>query len=268
MPQLPIWGTDKSFYGDIVSLGLGPTLKLCLDAGCSRSYIGSGQNFANLVPSGGANFTRGSGGGTGADDPTFNGTPNAETSNEYFSVNGSQFFTISGSNPAWINALHKNNATATYVMWMQMGYNDLSNPHNFMGDANLAFANVGITHYIIGNGLRFTMSHGSSPVQILATVTTVPFGSWFMYSCSHDEAGGAGASFLQINDGTPVTFDGAYTSPSSSSATYRFQILAGGNDGTPAVSGSQVARVAIWNSALSQTDIAAVFNKTRGIYGV
>ena len=75
----------------LTSNSLTTNLKLCLDAGDINSYSGSGQKW--LDRSGlGHDFFLGVDGSANTDDPTFNGSPGNASSNEYFSVDGGDFF--------------------------------------------------------------------------------------------------------------------------------------------------------------------------------
>lgn len=103
------------FMGNSDSSLLSAVASTCfdLDTTLLTSYGGSGQTWSNLanIPNDSSSktsydFYRGDTSGTDTSDPTFNGTPGSQ--NTYWSYPTSQqFFTLKGSNTAFLNGLAK-----------------------------------------------------------------------------------------------------------------------------------------------------------------
>lgn len=108
-----------------------------LDATKSASYGGSGQAWANLVPTpadGSArsayDFYLGSSGSVGATDPTFTGTPGSSAA--YFALDGGDIFRIPAMT-AFFNRLHK--TTGGTDWWFACTFRYASN-----GSSQMIFA--------------------------------------------------------------------------------------------------------------------------------
>jgi len=125
-----------------------------LDATIEASYAGTGQTWANLVPSpadGSAqsdyDFYRGTGSGSSTDDPTFTGTANDPAA--YWAYDGGDFFTSVGGITTFINNCHRTDVTQPFTIGgvVTTGASGLvtllSNISTAETNGLLAFANVG-----------------------------------------------------------------------------------------------------------------------------
>lgn len=262
-PFIPVGGT--SLINELSNLGLLTNLKLCLDAGDLNSYDGSSQVWKDQ--SGGAfDFNRGSGSGSDAADPTFNGTAGRQSSGEYFSFDGGDRLTLGQANPAWVSNLHKDNAKLSICAWFYT-------PNIVTGVAEWIF---GTTPPATGIGVLFGMGdlkdgdlafaqlNGAS-LGLLSSTATLNSGAWNFVAASVDE--GATSGILQIN-GTQETKTYSYTSPSASAATSVAQV--GASNSTAALrSGDRLASFAVWEGvALNAVQLMAIYNATKGKFGL
>ena len=94
-----------TFYDDIVTAGLTTNLQFCLDAGAGDSYT-SGQKWLDLSGNG-QDYFLGADGSASSDDPTHNGTVNARTSAEYFTLGGDDWFQTD-SEEVWTDDMRNN----------------------------------------------------------------------------------------------------------------------------------------------------------------
>ena len=267
-------GVEGTHFLDILQAGsLDTNLKCCLDAGARASYGGSGQTWLDLTTNN-ADFYLGPDGTSSAEDPTFNGVAGGLSSDEYFSVDGGDYFRIVGSNPSWIDNLHKDNAQFTILSWIYPG--SATDNCQIFGTRGEGNSNVGVDHYL--SHFQIVLLHernvGLAVGDGLGNLVMSAFDldwsgtAWQMTGVSVDEAAGASGSFL-FKDTTTFAFDGTYSSPSSSAATYAAEILGAGNAQFPAVSGTRIAMFAIWEgTALSTTDISDIYNDTKGRFGL
>ena len=89
--------------------------------------------------------------------------------------------------------------------------------------------------------------------------------AWNMIAVSIDEAAGAGGSFFYKRAGassTIDTFNAAYASPSTGSATFDMHIGADGGTGSPVVSGTRMAGVFLFSTNLSQANLDSIYTAT------
>lgn len=265
-------GPSSTLREVIHSLGLSGNLKLCLDAGDNASYDGSSQTWVDL--SGGSySFYRGSGSGSDASDPTFSGVSGGRSSSDYFSLDGGDYFTLNQANPSWVDAMHKTGATFTIAQWVRVGTLGASNFYGFMGDGTSGGATTGFVFGINatgiggGNGAVDAQINASS-VSVWSKYSTaaVTANAWNFVAVSLDMS--AGTVILQAN-GTQESTSGQTFSgtPSSGSASATMQIGATGS-GTFPDNAERYGQVAILSSALTATQLSALFQSGRGKYGV
>jgi hypothetical protein len=247
-----------------------------LDAGLSASYGGSGQTWANIVttPADGSAQTaydlyRGATSGSEGSDLTFNGSAGANSANEYWSFDSGDYFTLAGSNTTFLNSLHKENAAFTW-------YGFLRTPTS-IGNANLfgtnaqSSSNIGIHLNLTSSGtFSFQAVNGSGAVLNVSSDTgLVDPGTNYLIALSCNEALGVGLFYRRGatgKDNTDIT--GAYASPSASSATYGLQIAAGGNAVNPVSTGFQLWRTGMFNRALSEAQLDALFERYKSKLGL
>lgn len=255
-----------SLINTLSNLGLLTNLKLCLDAGDSNSYDGSSQTWKDL--SGGAyDFYRGTGSGSDASDPTFNGTAGKQSSGEYFSFDGGDWLTLAQSNPAWVNNLHKDSAKLAMCAWFYTP-NTATGVSEWLFGTEQATASIGVAFGVGGaadGDVSFGELNGATP-STMSSTARMTSAQWSFLAASVDEAATTG--ILQIN-GTQETKTFSYTSPSASAATNTAHIAALGDTTKALRSGDRLASFAIWEgTALTTTQLTSIFTATRGKFGV
>ena len=104
-----------------------------------------------------------------------------------------------------------------------------------------------------GNACQIGVWKGGAPGALnQSSSATLPDDAFSFAAVAIDEATGGTASHFNIN-GTTETFDGTYTTPSSSAATYTAELCAVGNGQLLPGNGFRMACHAVWSEALSTT---------------
>lgn len=255
---------NVSLLSALTTLGLTTGLKLALDAGDIASWPGSGEKWLDTA-GGGYDFWRGTGTGSDSADPTFNGTAGALTSGEYWSFDGGDYFTYDTTNETWMQNIHKDNAKVAWAGWVYLA----GGLQTIFGNLNNNLAGgTGIAFYPRADGtVRCRVRNGSGNALEITTTGTHPTGAWCFLSGRIDEAVGAGGAALGIN-ATFETFTSTYSSPSSGNASINLTI---GSCGTnePIENGGRMAEFAMWEGTIpSQSDLTAIFNATKGRFGL
>jgi hypothetical protein len=260
----PTWRGAPMIY-IVRKLGLSTNLRLCLDAGDDASYA-SGQPWLDTSGNG-YDFNRGSGSGSDAADPTFTGTAGRRSSGEYWSFDGGDYFTYDTTNETWMQNIHKDSALFTIVTWWYRASTDTS---SIMG-TNGGAANVGTGFHLLhgsGSVLVRCINSTVAALDVTLSTVTVPATAWAMLALSINEAAGASGSTWFCN-GASETFNATYSSPASGNASQTLQIGARGGGNNPAASGARCASFMAWEGrALSIGEIQALFQATRGRFGV
>lgn len=259
-------GPNGSIINRIRGLGLASDLALCLDAGDINSWPGSGQKWLD-VSGGGYDFYRGAGSGSEGSDPTFNGTPGGQSSNEYWSFDGGDYFTYDSANETWMNNLHKAGAQFTIISWWNFaigsGAVGLAATEG-ANDSKIGFADW--KNAVSGGSRVFQIKNGSGTSYLSAGMGAMPSNAIICLGVSYDQTILSVTSMLNGSFSSPTpTING---SPSSSNASYTMQIGAFGNGTLPQVSGTRIYNFAMWTRALSQGELGAFFENSRGIFGV
>lgn len=263
----PFRFTSSAKMIDTISLlGLTSGLKLCLDAGDENSYT-SGQKWLD-VSGGGYDFYRGAGSSSEGSDPTFNGSVGGQSSSEYWSFDGGDYFTYDTSNETWMENFHKNNAVITIAAWVYMA--SIGNLQVIFGN-NLTDALIGFGFCVNSTGLlRYvvTEGHAGTPSFVDGSLS-VPTGQWSFVGLSLTEATGAGGAVFQVN-GTQETVSSTYSSPSSSSATFTTAIgIAADPPPLYIRNGGRVADLSVWEGvALTAAELTSLYNATKGKFGL
>lgn len=260
--------TTQSLIEALTNAGLTSGLTIALDAALITSYPGSGQTWADVSGQGNS-VTRGANSSAASDDPTFNGSAGALTSNEYWSFDGGDFFRLSTANPTAINNLHKDNAlwTAVAVVWIS----SLADFQGVFGTDGNSANNRGLSWRInTTNGqqiVRVRNGTGANALSIGSSAPThVPTGQWVFIGVSVDEASDTSIFFM---NGASTTTSGSYTSPSSSDATYTFEIGAFGNTVQKILSGGRIPIFALLTGvAFSSANFSSLFANLRGRFGI
>ncbi len=248
------------YFTVLQRLNLTTNLQLCLDAGDSASYDPAVQTDKWLDRSGnGYDFYRGSGTGADAGDPTFNGTAGALSTAEYWSSDGGDYFTYDSANETWMENIHKDNAAVSFLLWY---YQAGTGSGGVLGDLGAAAGNTGFRFTLNAtNVLQFAVFNIGTSVASLTTTGTVTADAWNCIGLILDEASGGTATKIYIN-GAVESFDGTYTLPSSSGASFALAIGTRGSSNTPMRSGARVAMVAGWNAVKTTADFDKIYNAT------
>lgn len=243
--------------------GLTSGLKLCLDAGDALSYT-SGQSWLDRSGNG-YDFFRGATVGAEASDPTFNGTAGQRASTNYWSFDGGDYFRYDTTNETWMENLHKNNAKFTLAAWV---YFASTTQAAMCGTLQNFAGGIGFQWECPGADAIRLLVFNAGTVLSLSSAYTVSTGAWAFYAASVDEAVGANGALLYKN-GTTESFTSTYVSPSASNATHKLEIGASGNAVLPLINTSRLGMFAAWEGvALTQTQLNALYQSTRGRFGV
>jgi hypothetical protein len=245
-------------------------LKLCLDAGDLNSYDGSSQVWKDLS-GGGYDFNRGSGSGSDSADPTYNGTAGRQSSGEYFSFDGGDYFTLAQANPAWVNNLHKDNAKLSIAAWVYSSNIATGTSEGIFGTSSFSGTTFGVAFAVgqaVDGDIGFAMQDGNSGAgdSVGTTSAKIVAGGFTFIAMSLDEA--TASIVLQIN-ATQETKTYSYASPSSSAASFTAQVGAIGNGNSALKSGFRIACLAAWEGVtLSSGQMTSIYSSTRGKFGV
>lgn len=245
----------------ISGAGLAANCMLCLDAGDLNSYA-SGTVWKD-VSGNGCDFNFG--GGTAA--PVFNGIPGALTRDEFFSFSGSQYFSLAGSNPSWMNALHMDNATFSLITWLYVGGHAATG--HLCGTSGSNNANVGVEINITTNPFLSIIGRGAiatATINQSLSSATVPVGAWTFGAMSLNEATGVNGIGYRVDNLAFQNKPSTYATPSSAPATYPMQIGSSGSGGAPLQAGTRLGGFAMFNTALADAAINEIRLRTLGRY--
>lgn len=262
--------TNPTLFEVIQQVGATSGLKLCLDAGDGNSYDPAIQTDKWLDTSGNStDFYRGTGTGSDSRDPTFNGSADGKSVNEFWGFDGGDDFTVVGGNPAWVDILHKDNALWSCAAWIRVA--SLSAASGLLGNIATNANNSGIRIDILTTGrLQFVVFNGGGSAMLTVSNASVivTVGAWCFVAISINEAAGANGGLLFGNSGT-ATFNATYSAPSSSAASLSMQIGSRGNNANPLLNGNDLGMLAMWQgAALTADQFDMIYQRTRGRYGV
>lgn len=260
----PSYGQTELIHA-IRRCGLTSGLQLCLDAGDAASYS-SGQSWLDTSGNG-YDFFRGATSGAEASDPTFNGTAGQRASTNYWSFDGGDFFRLALANPSWVNDLHKDNAKFTLMTWIY--FPDITSGTPTIFGTNAATSNPGVIWYFdTAERHLFQVTHGTGAALLIYTSPSIAIGAWHLFAVSIDEAVGANGAFVYV-DGVGTNWTSTYTTPSAAAATSTAEIGAAGSAASPLPNTTRLGMFAAWSGvALTQTQLNALYQTTRGRYGV
>lgn len=253
-----------TLIGILQSLGLTTNLQVCLDAGDINSYSGTGQTW-NDTSGNGYNFNRGTTTSSETSDPTFNGAAGHESSSEYFSVDGGDWFTIGQTNPTWVQQMHKAGGKFTVVEWAFANSVSATKFYAGFGDANTGAGIVFGSDFVTGLGLELTVLTATTNVLDIISTAKINNNAWNMVGVAVDAS--APSETFVINGATEA-HSTSYSSPSSSSAGFPLQIGAVGNNSGADTSGNRFGMVAVWDRALSAAELSSLYGATRAKYGI
>jgi hypothetical protein len=256
----PLVMPSARFLPSIQGLGQSSGLQMVYDAADIRSTDGTAQQWTDLM--GNYHVQRGTTSGAEGSDPTFNGAAGELAA--YFSFDGGDYFT----GPAvttFINSLHQNNALGTIVAWVYFA--DMTSANNpICGTNRGGGTNVGFYFgWNTTDVLRFQVNNAAGSVLTFDHASGISLNTWTFVSLSINEATPAYA--MGIN-GSYTTGSTAYSSPSAAGASSPMQIGAFGANVGPITSGGRMGCVAFWNTALTQAQMTAIYNRTRRRFGV
>lgn len=245
----------------LTALGLTSGLLVCLDAGDSTSYSGSGQTWADLSGNGN-DWHLGAGSGASTDDPTFNGTAGRLSVAEYFSVDGGDFFTIK-SQPSAFDDFHQLNGAGTILLISrgpdgsgnQPLFSDMDADGDGIGVWLVRTAAEKLNFRCADNGLEYADTSTDS----------IPANTWGLVGVAFDENAQTGTLYVHGADEAMTTVN--YPSPSASGANGAARVGTQA-DGTDFLqSGYRVAVVMIWSTELSVANLDAINAAFGGRYG-
>jgi hypothetical protein len=248
---------SKSLWDVIQECGLSTNCKLCLDAADSASYDGTSQTWYDMSGNG-FDWYRGVTSGSESSDPTFNGTANNLSENEYFSFDGGDYFTMAIAEPSWLNNLHKDNAIYSMVFLYNPGSSAPSNNRWIFSTSDAALATqigVAMVHTAAGNGTL--QVRGATGALVLSqALGALTLDKMNFIGLSLDEP--AGEFRRSIETGLSLATGISYASPSASAHTSNVQIGGGGaRTGTVMLdAGRRLGAMAIWEgTALTLTQL-------------
>lgn len=251
----------NSYFIDVLTrLGMTTNLMVCLDAGDGTSYT-SGQTWTDRSGNG-YSFFRGADSGSAADDPTFNGSAGAKSTNEYFSSDGGDYFRLNQANPTWVQNIHKDNAIFSIMMWV---YHDTlpSVSGNFTYLAGTAGGTTGFEFVVnTGDNLQFLVFNATALPLNVGNSVDITADTWQLYAVTVNEA--SNATNFYVNTSNSLS-NGTYTSPATGNASYTLEFLNRGNAFNPAPTGIRTAFLGMWGgTALSSTQISNFYNYSEG----
>lgn len=242
-----------------------------LYAGKSNSYSGSGQTWYNTTssPADGSaksayDFYLGNTSGSDSEDPTFNGTAGNQSSSEYFNFDGADDFTIAGGNTTFTNSLHKDNAVFTFATLIYLGS---LTTQSILGTTGGTGNGITLRANASGN-ITFTQSDGTTAHTIKTAAGIVSATTPLMVAISYTESTGVGLIYVNTGTKTTSTISTSYTTPSSSAANTALTIAGEAPGDTELSSGSKMWFAGMWNTALSETQLDTIFNRTRRLAGI
>lgn len=258
-----------NFFEVLTSLGLTSNLRLCLDAGALASYE-TGQKWLDLA-GGGYDFFRGADGSVATDDPTLVGTPGAVDGVTAFEFDGGDRLVYEAANETWMNSFHKDLGKGTLLMWYRPA---VATIHSIGGTITSSGAAIGIAADIgatSGTKCEFQVADGASELYVISDAITISLDTWHLFATSFDEGVGTGFFFLDgnyVQVAAANTFTCTYPSPTASDATTTFELASEGNGTVLFSNGSRLATVAIYDAALTKTNLDDIWTNTRTRFGV
>lgn len=259
-----------SLWDAITRAGLTANCRVCLDAGDALSYGGTGQIWTDR--SGNQNFFLGANATPSTNDPTFNGTAGHLGVNEYFNYDGGDWFRVVGTQPSWVETLHKHNALFSFFSVIQKStIDEVRMLGTDGGDSNFIGMDFDTTS---GERLRFGVTNGSGAAAFNTTSdSAVSLDKPTALAVSINEAGG-NVSFLWENGAHKMrsaanTFDAAYNSPSAGGASHIVEVGSRGGGTFPASDGVRIYAIAAWQGqALTKAQIDSIYLQVRDRWGL
>lgn len=260
----------SSLYNDIKNLGLLTNLKLCHDYGDANCYPGSGQSVFDLAGVS-SPFYLGSGSGSDAADPAFNGVAGRMSSAEYLSSDGGDLLTYSAANETWMKSFFKQGANSYWAVVYVPSSADFylfstetnGDPSKFGGSYGYKSSSKTMTFvYASGTGTFFTVFNNGPDLTVTPGFPNI-IGSGAAFSI--DGSGNWLKSRINANDA--LDSSGSGTVPDSGDPVATARIL--GNTAVAAPSGLRLYELALWQGTkLSLANLQAIYDLRRGRYGL
>jgi hypothetical protein len=115
----------------------------------------------------------------------------------------------------------------------------------------------------------FVASGGGVPLNTLTSSSFFADNTNTFLAVAYDEASGTGLFYRKSGSGKATSaIAGSCASPSASAATYAAQIMAGGNGVNPVSSGARLWRTGMFNRALSEAQLDALFERHKAKLGL
>ncbi len=273
MPALinPFLGSTvpKTLLEMITDAGLLTNLAICLDAADAASYDGTSQTWFD-VSGNNQNFYRGSGAGSQSSDPTFNGVAGNKSFNEYFSVDGGDFFQETANTHNFAESWHKDNAAFTFgfVLYAELADLVVGFPCPIFGNYD-ASSGPGVLIYgrQSTNELTFIAVDGTDPIMLIQAVKTTFLSAgrkWVCVIFSLDEA--AGNLLTKSSGAAPSLQTGVvYSTPSVLGTGEVYRIMSSPfADLWP--TGVRLATMFAWNRVLSSAELDAMYSALQQRY--
>ena len=251
LPLLMGASEPRDFAGILKFLGLFSDAEIVLDAGDAASYPGTGGTWSD-VSGNGYLFTR-----TSSLGVVFNGVAGGLTDSEYFSFNGSSYWT-SSARTDWTNGLHKNNAAWSAVCWLRTPSSTPTSRTGIIG----TYGSPGGDFEINDRAPKIHVRSGGGNINTEQSNMIVANSTWQMLSMAIDEAVGAGGLTFGLNDNF-TSHTSTYSSPSSSASENTLKIADTGNGSSNFFNGGRMAMIAAFNRRLSQAELTAVYEATK-----
>jgi hypothetical protein len=272
MPEyFPRMGPAEALIKSITRKGLTTGLKLCLDAGDSGSYGGSGQTWADRS-GGGVDHFLGRNSGVDANDPTFTGAAGDPSKNTYFALDGGDYFTANtgaagyaAALAGWISNIHRDSAKFTLFCWFYPSARQLFCLLGTIGDQ--AAGDRGFLWWSSGASgtLSFALKHGFTGISSTGVYNA---NAWNCAALSVDESLGSNNALFFMNGTFDALGSVTYSGPDSGNATNILQVGATGGTGQSDVralpNGSRFSCVSVWEGvALTQAQIWTLYKATK-----
>jgi hypothetical protein len=256
--------TTHTMLSAITTLGLSTGLKLCLDAGDGTSVAVGTQTKWLDVSGGGYDFFRGTDITSQASDPTFNGTPNAQSSAEYYSFDGGDRFTYDTTVESWMNAIHEASAVWAFAGWV---YLPTASGGTFAATRSAENKKGFVASSSAAGGASLTVAVDSDAGDVFSfTQSNGAVGSaWNFIAATINAASGTRHS--QVN-GTSQSGAATYSAPGSGAA-HTTMALGTGIGAVDLPNGSRMANWTMWQgSAPSAGALNQLFQYTRAKFGI
>lgn len=262
-------GSRSTLREYLTELGLNSGLKIVLDASDTASYGGSGQTWSDTSGNG-YHFYLGSGSSSDSADPTFAGTAGQQSSGEYFSLDGGDYFTLNQANPSWANNFHKSGAKFSILQWIYI--NNVSSATELGQISDLRDDNGG-TGFSFGCSATVARAaavgiyNGSASVTYSKRSTTIANNNaWNLIGVSIDIA--AGTVNMLVNNTLETYTSQSYVGINTADAGGTLHI--GRTDlGHISPAGTRFQSLAVWEGvALTGAQLQAVYNATRAKFGI